>query len=127
MSTDNNYNNILNVVVRPAVDQLNDELSAGSNFRIEIEEGNNLKNILSRAIAQQRNETVYSDKVQEPLGIYLNDTKNPSGHRPMAVTGFIGNSLYIVDPGIDGSIIDIEAVQADQEMIKNSLKKCLNI
>ena len=78
-------------------------------------------------MAQQRNETVYSDMVQEPLGIYLNDTNNPSGHRPMVVTGFIGDKIYIVDPGIDGSIIEIGTDQVNQEMIKNSLKKCFNI
>ena len=127
MSTENIYIKQLDEIVRPAIEQLNAELSGGSNFSIEVEEGSNLKNIVSRAIAQLRNETVYSDMVQEPLGIYLKDTNNPSGHRIMVVTGFIGDKIYIVDPGIDGSIIDISTDQVNQEMIKNSLKKCFNI
>ena len=45
----------------------------------------------------------------------------------MVVTGFIGDKIYIVDPGIDGSIIEIGTDQVNQEMIKNSLKKCFNI
>ncbi len=127
MSTENIYIKQLEEIVRPAIEQLNTELSGSSNLTIEVEEGSNLKNIVSRAIAQLRNETVYSDMVQEPLGIYLKDTNNPSGHRIMVVTGFIGDKIYIVDPGIDGSIIDISTDQVNQEMIKNSLKKCFNI
>jgi len=127
MSTGNIYLKQLDEIVKPAIEQLNDELSGVSNFIIELEEGSNLKNIVSRAIAQQRNETVYSDMVQEPLGIYLKDTNNPSGHRIMVITSFIGDKIYIVDPGIDGSINDISTDQVNQEMIKNSLKKCFNI
>ncbi len=127
MSTDNTYLKLLDEIVKPAIEQLNGELSGGTNFQIELEEGNNLKNVVSRAIAQQRNETVYSDMVQEPLGIYLKDVNNPSGHRIMVITGFIGDKIYIVDPGIDGTIIDIGTDQVSQEMIKNSLKKCFKI
>ena len=127
MSTENPYTKLLDEIVRPAVEQLNGELSGGTNFQIEVEEGNNLKNVVSRAIAQQRNETVYSDMVQEPLGIYLKDVNNPSGHRIMVIAGFIGDKIYIVDPGIDGTIIDIATDQVSQEMIKNSLKKCFKI
>ena len=126
MSDSNSYKNIIDHHILTAVDGLNGELSSGP-YLLEIEEGKNLNNIVSRAMAQQRNETVYSDMVQEPLGIYLNDTNNPSGHRPMVVTGFIGDKIYIVDPGIDGSIIEIGTDQVNQEMIKNSLKKCFNI
>ena len=127
MSTENPYTKLLDEIVRPAVEQLNGELSGSTNFQIEVEEGNNLKNVVSRAIAQQRNETVYSDMVQEPLGIYLKDVNNPSGHRIMVIAGFIGDKIYIVDPGIDGTIIDIATDQVSQEMIKNSLKKCFKI
>ena len=127
MSTDNTYLKLLDEIVKPSIEQLNTELAGGSNFSIEVEEGSNLKNIVSRAIAQLRNETVYSDMVLEPLGIYLKDTNNPSGHRIMVVTGFIGDKIYIVDPGIDGSIIDISTDQVNQEMIINSLKKCFNL
>ena len=58
MSTENPYTKLLDEIVRPAVEQLNGELSGSTNFQIEVEEGNNLKNVVSRAIAQQRNETV---------------------------------------------------------------------
>lgn len=127
MSTDNIYLKQMDEIIRPAIEQLNTELSSGSNYRIELEEGNNLKTLVSRAIAQQRNETVYSDRVQEPLGVYLKDIKNPSGHRIMVITGFIDDKIYIVDPGIDGTIIDINTDKLNQELIKNSLKKCFKI
>jgi hypothetical protein len=127
MSTENIYLKQMDEIIRPAIEQLNTELSSGSNYRIELEEEKNLKTVVSRAIAQQRNETVYSDKVQEPLGVYLKDINNPSGHRIMVITGFIGDKIYIVDPGIDGTIIDINSDQLNQELIKNSLKKCLKI
>jgi len=65
--------------------------------------------------------------VQEPLGVYLKDINNPSGHRIMVITGFIGDKIYIVDPGIDGTIIDINTDQLNQELIKDSLKKCFKI
>ena len=127
MSTDNLYIKHIEEIIRPAIEQLNTELSSGSNYRIEVEEGKNLPNIVSRAIAQQRNETVYSDMVKEPLGIYLNDANNPSGHRMMVITGFVGDKIYIVDPGIDGTIIDMNVDQLNQQLIQNSLKKCFNI
>ena len=127
MSTENIYLKQMDEIIRPAIEQLNTELSSGSNYRIELEEGNSLKTVVSRAIAQQRNETVYSDRVQEPLGVYLKDINNPSGHRIMVITGFIGDKIYIVDPGIDGTIVDINTNQLNQELIKDSLKKCFKI
>lgn len=127
MNTENNYLKQNEEIIRPAAEQLSGELSGSSNFNIEIEEGSNLNNILSRAIAQQRNETIYSDMVKEPLGIYLNDQNNPSGHRKVVITGFVGDKLYIADPGMDGTIIDINCDQLNGEMIKNSLKKCFKI
>ena len=127
MSTENIYKKIIEESVLTAIDSLNDELSAGSNFRIDVEEGKNLNQIVSRAIAQQKNETVYSDRVKSPVGIYLNDKNNPSGHRFMVIAGFIDEKLYIVNPGIDGSIIDFDSNQVNGELIKNSLKSCFNI
>ena len=127
MSTDNLYLKHIEEIIRPAIEQLNTELLSGSNYRVEVEQGTNLPKIVSRAIAQLRNETVYSDMVKETLGIYLNDTNNPSGHRMMVITGFIGDKIFIVDPGIDGTIIDMNTDQLNQELIKNSLKKCFNI
>jgi len=127
MSTENIYLKQMDEIIRPAIEQLNTELSSGSNYRIELEEGNSLKTVVSRAIGRQRNETVYSDRVQEPLGVYLKDINNPSGHRIMVITGFIGDKIYIVDPGIDGTIININTDQLNQELIKNSIKKCFKI
>ena len=127
MSTDNIYQKQMDEIIKPAIEQLNSELSNGSNFLIETEEGNNLPKVVSRAIAQQRNETVYSDMVKESLGVYLKDVNNPSGHRMMVITGFIGDKIYIVDPGIDGTIIDVNSDQLNQELIINSLKKCFDI
>lgn len=127
MTDTNSFKKQVEEIIRPAAEELNTELSGGSNFSIEIEEGSNLQNVLSRAIAQQRNETIYSDMVKEPLGIYLNDINNPSGHRKVVITGFVSDKVYIADPGMDGTIIDINIDQMNREMIKNSLKKCFKI
>jgi len=127
MSNENIYLKQMDEIIRPAIEQLDTELSSGSNYRIELEEEKNLKTVVSRAIAQQRNETVYSDMVHKPLGVYLKDINNPSGHRMMVITGFIGDKIYIVDPGIDGTIIDINTDQLNQEFIKQSLKNCFKI
>ena len=127
MTEENSYIKQLDEFVRPAIEQLNSELSGSTNYQIEVEEGNNLKDVVSRAIAQLRNETFYSDMVKEPLGIYLKDVNNPSGHRILVVTGFISEKIYIINPGIDGTIIDINSDQLSQEMIKNSLRKCFGI
>ena len=126
MSDINSYKKIIDDHILTAVDGFNGELSAGP-LSLEIEQTSNLKNIVSRAIAQQRNETVYPDMVKEALGIYLKDQNNPSGHRPMVIAGFIADKLYIVDPGIDGTVIDFDSGQLTQNMIINSLKKCFNI
>ena len=127
MSTENSYVKQMDEIVRPAVDQFNTELSGSTNAIIEMEQGKNLNSVMSRAIAQQRNETVYPDMVKETLGIYLKDQNNPSGHRPMVIAGFIADKFYIVDPGIDGTVIDMDSGQLTQNMIINSLKKCFNI
>jgi len=46
MSTENIYLKQMDEIIRPAIEQLNTELSSGSNYRIELEEGNSLKTLV---------------------------------------------------------------------------------